>query len=233
MKFRNFLFLVLATGMPFFLYYIIPRLIKITTVECYSQYGPCSPRLSQVIRIDQVINYASAKKLYSQKLRQITIVEEYTLRYKFPSTLEIYTIELKPIYGLKSMLEQGIANISGKGLVLSYADETNLPILAINTQLPDEGTYLEDDTRNAMEILFSVTQLYKVNTASLNDDNIEILLDNGTSLIFPLDKDRKYLIGSMVLIMDELERMKEENEKDVGGLVKTVDLRFENPVIKY
>jgi len=65
----------------------------------------------------------------------------------------------------------------------------------------------------------------------MEGEKLVIEVDGGPTVIFPVEGDRDLLLGSFVLITNELKKSGSETSfPDVSK--KVVDLRFKNPVIK-
>jgi hypothetical protein len=116
--------------------------------------------------------------------------------------------------------------------VIGIIKETSLPLIYLENGLVNSkiGEKVSDQLIFAGELLAEIYKLYNVRIGILKSESLEIELARA-KVIFPLQGDRQVLLGSLSLILSQLNaepqnfRMSEE-----GKFI--VDLRFKNPIIK-
>lgn len=220
MKRNSILIPVLIIVLLFFLFFILPRIIKIFDFDCENQDSQCSDSLMDELELIKNLNLVQSKSKAEQILRD-TYVKDYSLHYKFPGKLEIRVIENRPKYALR--IAPSFILVSEDGLVLGISDTTNLPYITKDSALPKKGDKISKEELYALELVFDISQIFEMKEAFIENDSLHIVLKEGILVILPLDKDKELLVGSLVLLMKEI---KEEGE------FNTIDLRFENPILK-
>jgi|SRR3989344_5780033 len=205
--------------------------IKVSDIECHSQYGKCNQEIEN--KIDQLKGkqIMFSKRNISMYLSNNTLVQEYSLQLKFPTKLELNIIEKKTNYALKNSETDYYMNVSEDGYIIGKTNETSLPILYALDPLPEINQKVDDKTLSALKISKVLYQNYPVEKAEKVGDNLNIKLEGKIDVLFPLDKDPDYILGAFVLIFNELN--KEDNDIKIGlGSNLTLDLRYKNPVLR-
>lgn len=230
MKYLRFGIYILLIFFLFFPFLVLPRLIKVKKVECHSQYGLCSNEL--LIKVNSVLGDSidGAKKKAAEVFKNTQLIENYSFRFKLPSTLRIDLILKKPKYALYSKETKEIVVVDGKGVVLEKATDTNLPHVTISDNLPNVGEVVDSKKIFALEIIHSIYYLYQVKSGEIINDSLEVIIPGSAKIIFPLGGERDILLGSIKLILSRLNQ--DENSLKIGK-VKEIDLRYKNPVIRY
>jgi cell division septal protein FtsQ len=178
-------------------------------------------------------NLYSAKGQVKQVVADNLKVSDYSVQFKLPDTLEIFLIERKAKFAFKNADRSNFVMVNKDGMVISYAEVTNLPHIIIANGEYKVGDRVEDDTLFSLELLFDVYSVYKVRSAKLRDDSLVIELVQGTNVIFPKEGDRKVLVGSLNLMMSAFNSIDSQTEAgNVNIREKTIDLRYNNPVIR-
>jgi cell division septal protein FtsQ len=164
-----------------------------------------------------------AKKELKTVLTSDVLVTDFSFQFKLPNTLQVNLLERKPKFALKKRGSGAFALVDSRGIVVSYQDTSALPVLIMSDTPPNVGEMVSDKTLFALEILSDIFSMYQVKSGDLEDESLVIELKGGLRVIFPLEADRKVLLGSLRLI---LSRLNEESN------VSTIDLRYKNPVLK-
>src|SRR3989344_613436 len=213
MKIKRIIYPTIFLIISFAIFYLLPRMVKISAINCYSQFGTCSDKYQKDINLIEKKNYIYTRNSLNKVLSSDKAITQYSIRYKFPAALEIFLIEDKAKYAIKFINNEKIMNVSKSGILLSQVQNTSLPLLEVKSDLPGSGAKVRNEDLKALEILYTLAKLYKVHKAMNVDDNLDILLDNDLRIILPLTKDSKLMVGSVVLIKDEITKIEEENSK--------------------
>jgi hypothetical protein len=64
------------------------------------------------------------------------------------------------------------------------------------------------------------------------NESLQTFLPDGKKVIFPLNRDASVLFGSLKLVIDVLNSDTKEPKIENDLLVKEIDLRFKNPVLR-
>ena len=220
MKYKTtaiYLSLPLIFILPFF---VLPRVIKITKIECLTQYGLCSDDLTKNVNSVLGRPLIIAKRELKKILKNYALAQKYSIRFKLPSILRTDIILAKPKFaigkgdGSKSVL------VDKGGFVLEEVSETNLPRILISGELPGVGEKVKEDKFFALNLVYGIYYLYQVKVGEIDVDRLIVNFPNGVKVIFPLEGDRDTLLGSLKLVFAKAENVKE------------IDLRYKNPIIR-
>jgi len=213
-------------------FYFTPRLIKVRTMQCSNQYGSCSEDLTD--KLEGAIGMGGSlydkRSSVSQVLENELLVSDYSLQFKLPSTLQIKLVERKATFAIGSINgPKGLVDV--QGYVIAITDDTKLPLLQIDDLPPDVGEKVSQRSLFALNILINTYSNYGVVLARLDTDSLLIELSRGLEVIFPLEGDKGVLMGSLALILAEIDKKNSSEEFD-GTKISTIDLRFKNPIVK-
>lgn len=222
------LLLLIVFVIPLLILYL-PNLIVIDEIKCFNQYDKCSPQVNDRINMVNTNKYGMAKRYVEKVLQQDMLVKDYSLHFQFPSTIVINIIERKPKFALSSTDVSGSVTIDEDGYALSIVDTTSLPTLNASGVLPNPGDKVDEETLFGLRIIYNISSIYKINNAELKKDQLNIKLDDGKTIVFPLTGDMQYLIGAMNMVLLRLNNVSTDT-KIVN--VNYIDLRYKNPVLK-
>lgn len=211
------------------LFFLLPRLVKIKNIACQSQYGPCNQEVSEKIQKSTGRSLESSKAYIRRELKNETLVKDFSFQYKFPSTLQVYISERKPKFSLKSSRGGQISMVDKDGLVLYNKDSTNLPTVVIDDPLPKPSEEVDKKYFFALEIVSALSP-YPKSFAKVSGNTLTIELIDQLGVIFPLEGDRDLLLGSFILVYNEL--IKQTKDSRIKGTLGVIDLRFKNPILR-
>lgn len=209
---------------------ILPRIIKVKEVECFSQYGICSDYIQGKIKENMGKSLYDAKKKISENFKNDNLVEKYSFQLKLPDKLRIDVILKKPKYGLLKKNTNEVDLVDGSGMVLEKIEKTNLPEVEISDNLPDIGAKVSSSEQFSLDLIYGIYYLYQIKSGEIVGDSFVVSMPTVAKIIFPLSGDRDVLLGSMKLI---LSRLNQDKDNLRIGKVKEIDLRYKNPVIRY
>lgn len=204
-----------------------PRLIKINSIDCQSQFGPCSKVIdSQLTKIEGQ-SYLSAYKNITNFFKENILVSDYSIKFNLPSKLIVHIVERKPIVSLvKRSDEQKFYFIDSDGIILFTQENSQLPkvILPEDTNL-EIGKKVDPGLLFASKILQGCFITFGSRLAIVTPELIEVDLPDSIRVRFPLTGDTNLLLGSLNSILSRL------NMSETDSKIKLIDLRFKNPVI--
>jgi uncharacterized protein YjhX (UPF0386 family) len=207
--------------------YMIPGKVKIDNVACVSQFGKCRSETDVFLSSLKGQGLRTVKRNLKNELDRNNYVEKYNYRYYFPSAIQVNVVERKAVFALQK--EEEFALVDSSGYVLGLAENSSLPYIVLDKDLPAVGSLLERETINSLEILADLNRLYNIFIAKQENGSLAANVD-GYNLIYPQQGERERLIGATVLILTKLK--KGELVQSEGGGVYEIDLRFNNPVIR-
>ncbi len=205
-----------------------PFLIKINDISCQSQYGPCSPDVSQKLDSFKGKSLAAAKKGISGELKSDSTILNFAFQLKFPSTLKVDLIENKAYYALVGKDLTNYFLVDKEGYVIKILPGTNLPRVIVDNPPPNVGEKVGDKEIFSLKIISDLWNLYQIKEGIMTVDGMTVILSQGIKVIFPLEGDKDVLMGSLQLILSRLNG----EAKDFKINVSIIDLRFKNPVLK-
>ncbi len=211
--------------------FVTPRIIKINSISCSSQYGKCEESFEKELQNSLGKSLFDAKKEIGSLLKSKNFIEASSLRFLVPSILKIDVVTRKAAYALGDDT-LGYLLVDTSGVVLAKTDRTTLPYLSLSTPIIFSGGKVSEKTLFALDILNYLSVLYNQKSGNLNKDWVEFTLAQGPKVIFPLEGDKEVLIGSLRLIMGGLNSYIENHRIEKAQNQVTIDLRFKNPVIK-
>lgn len=211
------------------LFYLVKN-TKVSDISCRSQYGECSVLIKEKLNEISNCDYFSCKKNIDTLLSDVWIINEYTYQLKLPLKIEVYLVEKKPKYSLKSEAENLVVQVDTEGLVLDERQTSNLPGVYINEKLPSPGQNVSEKQYFALEIVYGVSKITSFGKTYLQEDTLSVYLIDGKKVLFPSQGDRDFLLGSLALILNELKK-DGSDFKISKGQIETIDLRYKNPVL--
>ena len=232
---RKIFFFILLIGCIFMLVLLVPRFIKIRQVSCHSQFGPCSGYLSKLVGQAESKSLNEAKGYLKSLLLDEAQVVDFSLRFALPNRLQVDIVERKAMVGLRQVGINGFALIDKTGRIIDFQEKTLLPVLMFEKGIDnfEVGKKVSLKVRFAGELLSRLSNPYQVKQALIRDECLEIELNQGLKVVFPLEGDVDVLLGSLQLVLSRLNTEAEDfkiGEEQIRP--RLIDLRFKNPVIK-
>jgi hypothetical protein len=213
----------------FILFYIYSS--KLTEINCTSQFGECPQVLMGKLNNfkGKKIGYAyvKAKRLLAGE----SGLESFNLFYIPFTKLKVSLVEIKPYYAIKDSTSGLIELIDKNGWVVAITDNSDLSFIISNVKT-DRGLQIPEGQLFALQLLNDISRVNKIEKAELNDDSLVIELQDDLNVIFPLEGDRQVLIGSLILIYNDLKSGTDTKLNTLGKKIDTIDLRFKNPILK-
>lgn len=210
--------------------FFLPHIIIINKIVCETPLGQCNQKLTELLLPAENLNLRDSRIYIDNALNHSTFAQKFIIHFNLPSTLKISLIERNPKYVIQSGVDK-IAEVSKEGMILDYADSVVLPHLNTNLNLPPIGSPVEDKLIFALKIEGALANIYPVIKAYSNEDYLDIDLEGGISVLFPLEGDRDMLLGSFVLIYNELTKRVSGTKIDTSSY-RVIDLRFTKPILK-
>ena len=211
---------------------MVAKTLVIEEVDCTSQYGPCSEEVANILNDLEGIKYVNFGKSIDRVLGESAFVEAYTVNYKPLNRMEVDVIERKASNALRIKDEDIYMLVDPSGKITEFVEETNLPYVVIDERKGSVGDIVSTDKQNALSIVSSMYYVYGVRSGEIVDSSLTTTLDNGIKALFPLDSDTDILMSSLGLIISNLQVEDKEFRIDEVGVVKEIDLRYKNPVVR-
>lgn len=226
---KRILFLLI----PLFIFtivFVIPTKVAVTSARCESSTGTCSSKLDDLIKGEVGKSIKTAWEEVDKSLRESSRVEKYTIRFYLPGELVVYAIEKMPIIAVQIAGQPGYILINTNGDKIDTSDDTSLPKVIITGQ-----GVLDSEVFFSAEILKNLHSLHGVNQAEVSKDQFKVNLLPDVEFLYPTEGDVDVLLGSTELLLFQLNSLLEKSKIEDSGQSRetVVDLRYENPVIRY
>jgi hypothetical protein len=218
---------IIAVFLPVLALVLSPFFVKVTKVECSSQYGPCSENIET--NAGKIVGKSlfSAKANVKKELKDNFEVERFTTQFNIPSTLKVFVVIKKPSFALKNEAVSEIDLVDSEGNVVATTSESSLPSVVTTNVLAKPGEKVGENELTALKLIAGVYQMYQVSSGKIEGDSLRIVLPSGLRVIFPIQAgaDTDLLLGSLRLIESKI-------ESDSPGFYGEVDMRYKNPVLR-
>lgn len=203
----------------------------ITRIKCVNQYGVCDDSILEEVAIVGERPYIALSKA-TQVLANKANLESFSVEYGFPSTLTVKVDELKPRYAIYDRANNTYFLVGGDlGLVLSEVKATNLPFVEVGEQKLTQGQTVDTALNVGLTLLHGLYVHHNIKRALIEDGVLYANIPEGKTAIFPLTGDSQLLLGSLNLILSQLNTVSENSRID-NSLVSVIDLRYKNPVLR-
>lgn len=216
-------FIIIITVLLFHEYYV-----PIQKINCFTQYGPCSPEVVEQLenlkgqRVGQISRYLKRNLGSSEGFVRAESV------YKFPAAIAVYLEQNKGDVAVRINDQQELVILDQNGNKMGIAQESQLPVLRVNTYDPNW-----EEIKHASIVLSNIYYWNGLKHADMDGEKI-VISQRGVDFYFPLSGDVDYQLGSFALILSwlnsEHQEIKINNE---GGSSLVMDLRYNNPIIRY
>ncbi|MEK7111993.1 MAG: hypothetical protein AAB875_01570 [Patescibacteria group bacterium] len=230
MKYLKILLPLLLLAVIALIIFLAPRFVRINSISCKSQFGPCTS-------LESKLTLLTGKKLYDVKKEVRTVlgaedsISDFSIRFKVPDKFEVLVIEKKPKFALKDLNSDVFALVDKEGFVLSIVSQSTLPQVLISDRAPNVGEEISQEYFFALNIIYNIFASYQARQGIIENNSLLVNLPQGVKVIFPLSGDKDVLLGALRLIMERLnESNKDSRINEVA--VRQIDLRFKNPVLK-
>lgn len=222
-------FLLLAAAGVFFVFKTFPPdLFLISSVDCKTQYGPCSSKDLEKLESYKGTNLflIDTNRIAGQLLSDFGNSRVYVYRI-FPARLAATIAKKRAFVAFVRRGEQlETFLVSADGTVLSSEVNSPLPTIYTDSQAKIVvGGSLDKQAVRAAKIVYLAYKAYGVASGQLVGESLTIQLPDQTTVYFPLSSDPEVLIGALQLIHNE--------SKMQDKLPSVIDLRYSNPVLKY
>ena len=151
-----------------------------------------------------------------------------------PTALTINLIERSPKIALYPSETKKFLLADEEGKIINMVDNSNLQKISVDRKLPNLGENIDREILFGILLTLDAANIDKIVEAKIEKNSLVISYKEGPKVTFPLDGDRKTLIGGLNLILSQLNTSSNattiENE-DLGNL--KIDMRYRNPVLQY
>lgn len=230
--FFTLILLILVSAM----FVVVPRVLIINEITCTNQFGTCNVYIDDKLKSFIGSNLSLVKRGIKDYLSNEVLVSDYSVHLRLPSRLQIQVVERKVKFALTNSKKAAYLLIDDSGLVTKIVTSTNLPVAKVDGPLPNVGDRVDKQYLFALNLVYSSFYLYQTKLGTVVDERLEVVLDKGLRVIFPLSGEVEILLSSLQLILARLNTEAEGFRiRETGGSftpVNVIDLRFKNPIVK-
>jgi len=201
------------------------KIFVVEKIDCRTQYADCWPELEESLHkfLGKNIIFLSDSQLRKAAM-SFPRSRQVFIRKLLPSTLVILIDERKPVVSISLSSSPDFFLVDWEGIVLQTARYSNLPVLRYGNRQVVVGENIDEQGKKAIILLAYLAKDGNKAEGRIESDMLIVDLKEFQA-IMPLDGDPQILTASLHLI---LKRATIEGRK-----IKSVDLRFKNPVIKW
>lgn len=207
---------------------IIKKSIKIGKIECVTQHGECPKEIIDGLKYYENYDYKTTKKYVSEYLKTNLLVSDFLLQYRIPNTLKVDLNLKKPKSSIFNLNDNLYYLIDSDGVVVGVNPESSLPRIETNTQLKI-GEKVSEKEKFALDIVHSLAYLYAIDKGVFDGNQLKVVNSEGITVLFPVEGDVSFLIGSIRLIFS---RLNDGSEGIRMNEIKEIDLRYKNPILR-
>lgn len=222
---------LLAAGIFVALFIIVPRKIIIKNIACRSQFTYCGGSIDEGLNRIAGNNYTETKKKIKEFLNTQGMVQEYRILYKPLNSVVVNIILRKGVSALKVDADYYI--IDKNGYVILKTGKTDLKYFNIKDVKYNIGDKIDSRLLFFSNLIMGIDKMFRIKRAYVNEGGyLEVESVNAPLVIFPKEGDRNVLLGSLRLIINQLNKDAQNLRmgEDVNSM--TLDLRYKNPVIR-
>lgn len=170
------------------------------------------------------ILFFNADSAIAQIVEDNPLVKSIEIKKHFPSTLELVVYKRQPIARLKT--SSAIVGIDGDGVVTDALGEDSLPVIEIDVPLVRMGQVMKEDAvKQAAAIVSAIQPLVQVRKIERYESASLRVITKETNIFFPQKGDIRKTLDTLQTLISGF-RIK-------GTMPKTIDLRFDKPVVQF
>jgi hypothetical protein len=204
----------------------------IKNISCSSQYGPCLEDIVKKLESFQGKKLLLVKKDLKSYLKNEPEVKDYSTQFKIPDKIIVNIIERKAEFAIKSLDKNVFVLVDLDGNAIAIREESPLPFIEVSGVTPNVGEKVDTTIFSGLTLIKAIYSQYQVLNGKMDNNYLYANFSDGISVIFPLDKDKDVLMGSLKLIFNRLNRSLPESRIIEGKKINVIDLRFTNPVLR-
>lgn len=204
--------------------------INIGKVTCESSAGNCSVLIKEKLSKFEGRGLIKSYRAIGSLLKNEPSILNYRLQYFPLNNLSVHISESAPEYVITNSAGDYYELVDEDGRVLGLTDSSNLPKLVVDQKI-DVSSTVSADYLFALRLLSDVSKTYNIDVGKIESNSFVVELKNGLKVIFPLNGDSQVLMGSLILIYNDIESGESKLNTN-GQIIDTIDLRFKNPVLK-
>ncbi len=152
------------------------------------------------------------------------LIQTIEIKKHFPSTLELIVYKRQPIARLQT--STAIVGIDAEGVVTDMLGVNTLPVISIDVPLVRMGQIIKDDAvKQSVLIIKGVSSLLHVKKIERYETLSLRVICQESNIFFPQKGDIRPILDTLQTLILGF-RIK-------GTMPKTIDLRFDKPVVQF
>ncbi len=223
---RQYLFIGLGAILFLLSALVIPKQLKVSQVECFTQFGPCPDKYQNLASelMGRPILYPLPKLTLENTLKKFTEINSFELKRRLPSTVVVLLSLKKTLGNVGSTVLGSSIAVDDQGRTLPMPPDPALPVLYIDNWQPNVG--LKQNEVLALKVLNSISK-FSSSQVSGKVDNLLLSAKylNGPEILIDVSQDEKLWLSPLQSLL--------ERSKISSKPIKRIDVRFNSPLIMY
>lgn len=228
MKILKIILILLTISLAVSFVALLPTQIKIESISCSSQYGPCNEEILKNLDSNIGKSLRDSKKEIAKGLEAQSLINDFSIQFKLPSNLHVNIVEKKPQFAIYSLDTNSFYLTDKEGHVVKIEAANNLPYVKTGNFNAKIGDTVNERYLFALDLTYRLFSGYQIKETEITDNSIIAIMPEGIKVIFPTEGDKDVLLGGLSMIMSRLNESVKESKIDISQ----IDLRFKNPVLK-
>jgi|GEM_PF-6062721 len=221
-KRKNSLYLLFLVVVVVCLLYVW-RSLKVNNVRCFNKSSYCSKETESAAERYIGKSYFDARNLLSKELSESIRVKKYRISFNFPDILSLEVDEREPKVAAK-FAENKYYVFDKEGVSLGAVFNTQLPVILVY-EVPHNEQF-----SFGMKLANELVKYYDAGNLSVDKAGLYAKV-SGFDFAFPLYGDIDVILGSLEVILSQLNDIFQNSTIMSTGKNHKVDLRYKNPVI--
>jgi len=152
------------------------------------------------------------------------LIRSIEIKRHFPSTLELVVHKRQPIARLQT--NTAIVRIDEDGVITDEVGGTNIPVIRIDVPMVRMGQTMHDTAvAQAVKIIAGTASFLPMQYITIYETSSLRARYQGSDIFFPQKSDIRPILNTLQTLMSGF-RIK-------GLIPKTIDLRFDKPVVQF
>lgn len=169
----------------------------------------------------------------TKDLTQQAGAQNITLTLTPSLTWKVGMVLRAPVVAVRQ--SEGYALVDETGVVTGISQSTSLPVMGGLSREVKQGDVLDHADLIALKLTNLLFMYYSISSTAVSGDTLVTSYKSVPEVVFPLDDDFEYILGEFSLVLSRLNQTNQDTtiESNVFDNIRSIDLRFNNPVIKY
>jgi len=211
---------------------LLPHRLVIQKIECSSQFGKCS----EIVKndLEKLLNKNFTLKSSNSKVEDLLSknprILDFSTQYVPANSLKVHVVERKGEVAIKELGSDTYLIVDNLGQLIEERIESELPKIQIESGSLKVGS---DEINFSSSLVSELAKYYNIRQTKIDGFSMRAKYDS-LELIFPLEGNIDVLLGSLELLLFQLNRSLQASTIDKVSVtnLSSIDLRYKNPIVK-